>query len=129
MSDKPPQELFDLVVSFEVVEHVADVPMFLSTLAKLTKPGGAIMLSTLNRTLRSYLLAIIAAEYVINVVPRGTHEWQKFLTPAEIGALLKQQGVEVKRAIGVDYNPFNEKFSLTPDMGVNYMLFAVKSQQ
>jgi 2-polyprenyl-6-hydroxyphenyl methylase/3-demethylubiquinone-9 3-methyltransferase len=120
--------LFDVVVSFEVVEHVSDVPMFLHSLSRLAKPGGAIMLSTLNRTLRSYLLAIVAAEHVLNIVPRGTHEWQKFLAPSEIAALLAKEGVQVKQATGVDYNPLTEKFTLTDDLGVNYMLFAIKNE-
>lgn len=119
-------ELFDLVVSFEVVEHVADVPMFINSLSRLTKPGGALMLSSINRTLRSYALAIVAAEYVLNIVPRGTHDWQKFVTPTEIVALLKKEGIQLEQATGVSYNPYTEYFSLTDDLAVNYMLFAVK---
>jgi 2-polyprenyl-6-hydroxyphenyl methylase/3-demethylubiquinone-9 3-methyltransferase len=120
------EPLFDLVVSFEVVEHVSDVQTFLHSLSHMVKPGGALMLSTLNRTLRSYMLAIVAAEKVLNIVPRGTHDWEKFLAPTEIAALLNREGVQVRQAVGVDYNPFTEKFTLTEDLGVNYMLFATK---
>jgi 2-polyprenyl-6-hydroxyphenyl methylase/3-demethylubiquinone-9 3-methyltransferase len=100
----------------------------LNSICKLTKPGGTIILSTLNRTPKSYLLAIVAAEYVLNIVPRGTHEWQKFITPSEIAALLHKQGPKVQEAVGVEYNPLTERFTLTNDLGVNYMLFAVKPE-
>ncbi|KAL0479307.1 polyprenyldihydroxybenzoate methyltransferase [Acrasis kona] len=119
-------DLFDLVVSFEVIEHVADVPMFINSICSLTKPGGCIMLSTINRTLRSYALAIAAAEYILKIVPQGTHDWKKFLTPSEIQVFLNKKNVNVDRATGVFYNPLTENFTLVNDLNVNYMLFAIK---
>lgn len=115
---------FDAVIAMEVVEHVANVSHFIESCASLVKPhSGAIMLSTLNRTPRSYIEGIVGAEYLLNLVPVGTHEWSRFITPEELTLLLPKY-LQVKAATGIAFNPLTEHFSLTPDMSVNYMMFA-----
>lgn len=118
-------ELFDVVVSLEVVEHVADVALFLNACARLLKPDGLLFAATLNRTPKSYLMAIIGAEYVLRWLPRGTHDWRRFLRPSELAAGLRAEGLSVREMTGVVYNPFGDSFSLHPkDLDVNYMLWA-----
>jgi 2-polyprenyl-6-hydroxyphenyl methylase/3-demethylubiquinone-9 3-methyltransferase len=118
---------FDAVVSMEVVEHVADVEGFLAACAGLVAPGGALALATLNRTPKSFALAIVGAEYLLRWLPRGTHDWRKFLKPSEIAAVLRGEGVELTEATGVAYNPLNDSWRLAPrDLEVNYMLLAKK---
>jgi 2-polyprenyl-6-hydroxyphenyl methylase/3-demethylubiquinone-9 3-methyltransferase len=118
---------FDLVVASETVEHVADVPAFLGALARLTRPGGGIAMTTLNRTARSFALAILAAEYVLGWVPRGTHDWRKFLKPHELAAGLRRVGVSVEDVSGMVYDPLRARWSLSKrDLAVNYLVFGVK---
>jgi len=118
---------FDAVIALEVVEHVARVPLFLSSCAALTKPDGALIMSTLNRTAKSFLLAIVGAEYFLRWLPRGTHDWRKFLRPSELVAYLSADGLETKELTGVAYNPLTGAWHLAArDLGVNYMIFAVK---
>ncbi len=118
-------ERFDVVLAMEIIEHVADVPLFLETLATLMKPGGLVVLSTLNRTAKSFLAAIVGAEYVLNWLPRGTHDWRKFLKPSEVAAGLRRVGLTVGGLTGVTYNPLFDRFALDRrDLGVNYMLWA-----
>ena len=100
-------EKFDIVLNMEVVEHVADVDLFMATAASLVKPGGLMFAATLNRTLKSFGLAIIGAEYVLGWLPRGTHQWEKFVTPQELEAALKSGGLRVRDTSGVTYNPLN----------------------
>ncbi|MCB8823081.1 bifunctional 2-polyprenyl-6-hydroxyphenol methylase/3-demethylubiquinol 3-O-methyltransferase UbiG [Microvirga rosea] len=119
-------ETFDLVLAMEVVEHVADVQAFVSACAQAVKPGGALVMATLNRTLRSFALAIVGAEYVLGWLPRGTHEWDKFVTPEELGAALGEAGFAVGDQTGVAYNPLTGSWSLSRDMAVNYMLVAAR---
>ncbi len=120
--------LFDAVISMEVVEHVADVEGFLNACAGLVAPGGAMALATLNRTPKSFALAILGAEYLLRWVPRGTHDWRRFLKPSEIAAILRPQGLELADITGITYNPLNDSWRLTPeDLGVNYMLLAEKA--
>ncbi|MEX2408351.1 MAG: bifunctional 2-polyprenyl-6-hydroxyphenol methylase/3-demethylubiquinol 3-O-methyltransferase UbiG, partial [Rhodovibrionaceae bacterium] len=119
--------VFDAVVSMEVVEHVADVEGFLAACAGLVAPGGALALATLNRTPKSFALAIVGAEYLLRWLPRGTHDWRKFLKPSEIAAVLRREGLELSELTGVAYNPLNDSWRLAPeDLGVNYMLLAEK---
>jgi 2-polyprenyl-6-hydroxyphenyl methylase/3-demethylubiquinone-9 3-methyltransferase len=117
---------FDLVCAMEVVEHVADVRAFLSACAMLVRPGGALVLATLNRTLRSFALGIVAAEYILGWLPRGTHQWQRFLRPSEVAGPLRRNQLRIAHLTGVTYDPLRDRFRLSPDPAVNYMLFAVR---
>jgi 2-polyprenyl-6-hydroxyphenyl methylase/3-demethylubiquinone-9 3-methyltransferase len=118
---------FELVLNMEVVEHVADVAAFLQASAALVAPGGAMALATLNRTPKSFALAIVGAEYVLRWLPRGTHDWRRFLRPSELVASLRAAGLETRELTGVAYNPLTGAWRLAPhDLEVNYMVFAVK---
>lgn len=118
-------ERFDLVVSMEVIEHVADVDLFLASCAALMAPGAALFLSTLNRTPKSFALAIVGAEYVLRWLPRGTHDWRRFLRPSELAAGLRRNGLALRDVTGVAYSPFTDQFRLAPrDLDVNYMGWA-----
>ncbi len=118
---------FDLVLNMEVVEHVADVAAFLEASAALVAPGGAMTLATLNRTPKSFALAIVGAEYILRWLPRGTHDWRRFLRPSELVASLRAAGLETRELTGVVYNPLTAAWRLAPrDLDVNYMVFAVK---
>ncbi|WP_029010668.1 bifunctional 2-polyprenyl-6-hydroxyphenol methylase/3-demethylubiquinol 3-O-methyltransferase UbiG [Azospirillum halopraeferens] len=119
---------FDVVVAMEVVEHVADVPLFLKSCTDLLAPGGVLFLSTLNRTPKSFALAIVGAEYILRWLPRGTHDWRKFLRPSELAAGLRPHGVVMKDLTGVTYNPLTDEFRLNPrDLDVNYMGWAERA--
>ncbi len=120
-------EQFDVVLAMEVVEHVADVGVFLRSCAGMVRPGGLMIAATLNRTLKSFALAIVGAEYVLRWLPRGTHRWDKFLTPNELEAALTHAGLDVKNETGVVYNPLTDQWRLSSDMDVNYMLTAAKA--
>lgn len=120
-------EIFDAVVCLEVVEHVPDVAAFVNTCAALVRPGGAMVLSTINRTLKSYALAIVGAEYVLNWLPRGTHQWDRFVTPDELARHLAAAGLQKPRFSGMSYNPLRDAWSLTADTGVNYLAASAKS--
>ena len=111
---------FDVVLAMEIVEHVADIPAFLADVSALAKPGALVFLSTLNRTAKSYALAIGAAEYLLRWLPRGTHDWNKFPTPAELEAALDTAGLPVIDEIGFSYAPITDKWSRTSDLSVNY---------
>ena len=118
---------FDLVLNMEVVEHVADVAGFMAAAGALAKPGGAMVVSTLNRTPKAFLLAIVGAEYLLRWLPPGTHDWRRFLRPSEVARTLRPAGLEVAEVCGLAYNPLTDAWRLAPrDTDVNYMLFAVK---
>jgi 2-polyprenyl-6-hydroxyphenyl methylase/3-demethylubiquinone-9 3-methyltransferase len=120
-------EQFDVVLAMEIVEHVADVDLFLDAVGKLARPGGLVFMATLNRTAKGWLLGVVAAEYVLGWLPRGTHDWKKFLRPSELVGGLRQAGVAVRDISGVAYNPISDKFSLSPkDLDVNYLLWGVR---
>lgn len=121
-------ESFDVVLAMEVVEHVADVDLFISACASLVKPGGLMIAATLNRTLKSFALAIVGAEYVLRWVPRGTHRWDKFVTPEELESAVERNGLRVTGERGVVYNPFADRWQLSSDMDVNYMLAATRDE-
>lgn len=116
--------MFDVVLSMEVVEHVADLPGFMHACTALVRPGGALAVATLNRTLRAWLFAIIGAEYVLEWLPRGTHRWNRFVRPDELEQLLAAGGLAVIERAGVRVNPFTRGFSLSENLAVNYMMLA-----
>ena len=119
---------FDFVLALEIVEHVADVDLFLQSCGRLTKPGGLVFLSTLNRTVKAWALAIAGAEYVLRWLPRGTHDWRKFLKPSEVVRGLRRAGVEPQEIAGVVYSPLSRTWSLNKrDLDVNYMLYGSKA--
>jgi 2-polyprenyl-6-hydroxyphenyl methylase/3-demethylubiquinone-9 3-methyltransferase len=117
---------FDLVCAMEVVEHVADQAAFLATCAALVGPGGGLVLATLNRTFRAFALGIVAAEYVLGWLPRGTHSWQRFVRPSEAARALRRAGLRTLDLTGVAYDPLRDRFTLSRDVAVNYMLFATR---
>lgn len=118
---------FDIVLALEVAEHVADVPVFLQALCTLLKPGGLLVMSTLNRTLKSYLFAIVGAEYVLRWLPQGTHQWNKFLRPSELAEPLTKHGLKLLEMQGMVLDPLRQEWKLTPrDLQVNYLLAAGK---
>jgi len=119
-------ERFDVVLAMEVVEHVVDVPAFVATCASMVRPGGLLMMATLNRTLKSFALAIVGAEYVLRWVPRGTHQWDKFVKPGELETAIEAAGLQVIGERGVIYNPLADRWQLSSDMDVNYMLAAAR---
>jgi 2-polyprenyl-6-hydroxyphenyl methylase/3-demethylubiquinone-9 3-methyltransferase len=111
---------YDAVLLLEVVEHVPDVPAFLKGVAPLVKPGGLMILSTLNRTLKSFALAIVGAEYILRWLPVGTHQWQRFVTPAELASALSAAGLALTGTEGLIYDPFSDEWRLGTDTDVNY---------
>ncbi|HVV28382.1 MAG TPA: bifunctional 2-polyprenyl-6-hydroxyphenol methylase/3-demethylubiquinol 3-O-methyltransferase UbiG [Rhizomicrobium sp.] len=115
---------FDLVLNMEVVEHVADVGAYLAACARLVKPGGLTIVATLNKTLKSLALAKIGAEYVLNWLPRGTHDWNRFIPPAELYAALEESGLTIVRTQGITFDPLNWDWRLSTDVDVNYMVVA-----
>ena len=119
-------EQFDVVSCLEVVEHVPDVPAFLTACAQVLKPGGLMLLSTINRTLKSYALAIVGAEYILRWLPVGTHQWDRFVTPAELAAHVATAGLAQPRFKGMAYNPLTDAWFLTDDTDVNYLAAAGK---
>lgn len=120
---------FDLVTALEIVEHVADVPGFVDSLAALLKPGGLLIMSTLNRTGKSYALAIVGAEYVLRLVPRGTHQWRKFLKPSELVRELRRSGLQHENTTGLVMHPLSGTWRLdAQDLSVNYLLAATSSR-
>ena len=113
---------FDVVLNLEVVEHVADPNQFLQDCASLVKPGGLMIVATLNRTAKAFALAIVGAEYVLGWLPKGTHEFEKFLRPDEIQPPLTKAGLEVAPPQGVSFNPITDQWRLSNDTNVNYMM-------
>ena len=119
-------ERFDIVLAMEVVEHVADMGLFVKRCAEMVKPGGLMIAATLNRTIKSFALAIVGAEYVLGWLPRGTHRWDKFVTPNELEAVLERNGLRVIQETGVIYNLIADRWQISTDMDVNYMVTAEK---
>ncbi|MBR0840919.1 bifunctional 2-polyprenyl-6-hydroxyphenol methylase/3-demethylubiquinol 3-O-methyltransferase UbiG [Bradyrhizobium liaoningense] len=119
-----PRERFDIVLAMEVVEHVVDVGVFLKRCASMLKPNGLMVVSTLNRNWKSFALAIVGAEYVLRWLPRGTHEWNKFVTPDELAKYLLDNRLVITEQTGVVYSPFADRWTLSSDMDVNYMVVA-----
>lgn len=117
---------FDLVLALEVVEHVPDVSAFLASTAEAARPGGLVVLSTLSRTLASFAKGIVGAEYLMGWLPRGTHSWRAFVTPAELARHLRRVGLRPVDVTGASYRADRDEFSLGRDTSVNYLLTAVK---
>jgi 2-polyprenyl-6-hydroxyphenyl methylase / 3-demethylubiquinone-9 3-methyltransferase len=120
-------ETFDVVLAMEVVEHVTDVGLFVELAAAAVKPGGLLFVATLNRTAKSFALAIVGAEYILRWLPRGTHQWDKFVTPNELEIAIEQNGLRIGGETGVIYNVFADRWQLGADMDVNYMVAAEKA--
>ena len=118
---------FDLVTCMELLEHVPDPSITVGACATLAKPGGHLFFSTINRNLKSYLLAIIGAEYVLKLLPRGTHDYARFIKPSELASMCRAAGLRVESITGMTYNPLTRVYSLGGDTDVNYILHATKA--
>lgn len=113
---------FDVVTCMEMLEHVPDPASILKACSRLLKPGGTLFLSTINRTPRAYLLAVVGAEYILRWLPRGTHDFEKFIKPAELAGFARQAGLAPQELIGMSYHPLRREYSLGKDVGVNYLM-------
>jgi 2-polyprenyl-6-hydroxyphenyl methylase/3-demethylubiquinone-9 3-methyltransferase len=118
---------FDVVLALEIVEHVADIPTFLKTCTDLVKSEGAFILSTLNKTWKSYCAAIVAAEYILGWVPKGTHDWNKFIPPSDIARILRHYDFHIEALQGLEYSILNDSWSLGNNLDVNYLAYCKKS--
>jgi len=118
---------FDVVTCMEMLEHVPDPAAIVAACSALVKPNGHLFLSTLNRNPKSYLFAVIGAEYLLNLLPRGTHQYEKFIKPSELSAWCRQAGLEVSGISGMSYNPVTRRYRLGTDVSVNYIVHTVKS--
>ena len=113
---------YDVVTCLEMLEHVPDPRSVIAACAKLVKPGGSVFFSTLNRNPKAYLLAVIGAEYVLNMLPKGTHDYAKFIKPSELAQFARNNGLNMNNIIGMSYNPLTKIYSLGKDTDVNYMI-------
>jgi 2-polyprenyl-6-hydroxyphenyl methylase/3-demethylubiquinone-9 3-methyltransferase len=118
---------FDVVTCMEMLEHVPDPASVVSACAALVRPGGTVFFSTINRNPKSFLFAIVGAEYVLNLLPRGTHEYAKFIRPRELAGFARSAGLDLLELRGLQYNPFTRRFALNDDTGVNYMMACRRS--
>jgi 2-polyprenyl-6-hydroxyphenyl methylase / 3-demethylubiquinone-9 3-methyltransferase len=125
--NQAPKAQFDVVLALEIIEHVPDPAEFVRDMAKLAKPGGLILFSTLNRTPKSFALGIVAAEYILNIVPRGTHSWRRFVKPSELAKLARAAKLEPVKISGMVFNPLTGEFEITEkDVAVNYFMSVKK---
>jgi 2-polyprenyl-6-hydroxyphenyl methylase / 3-demethylubiquinone-9 3-methyltransferase len=121
---------YDAILALEIVEHVEDPAQFMKTCARLAEPGGIVIFSTLNRTAKSFALGIVAAEYILNWVPRGTHDWKKFIRPSELAGHVRALGLTPENISGLVYDPVRGDFRISEtDVGVNYFMSAVKAKE
>ena len=120
-------ESFDVVTCMEMLEHVPDPESIIHACAQLTKPGGSVFFSTINRNPKAYLFAVIGAEYLLNMLPKGTHEYQKFIKPSELSSWARDSGLNVNKLRGMGYNPLTDHYSLGDDVSVNYLIHTQKS--
>jgi len=117
---------FDAVTCLEMIEHVPNPSSVIAACSRLVKPGGQVFFSTLNRNAKSYLFAVIGAEYVMKMLPKGTHDYAKFIKPSELARWAKMAGLEPEELIGMNYNPLNQQYTLGPDTKVNYLMRAIR---
>lgn len=127
MAKERPQQ-YDVVTCLEMLEHVPDPASIIRACAELVKPGGHLFFSTLNRNPKSYLFAILGAEYILKILPKNTHDYAKFIRPSELSRWCSENHLVSKDMRGISYNPFNEQFKLTNDVSVNYLFYAVKHE-
>ena len=113
---------YDVVTCLEMLEHVPDPAQVIRSCVELVKPGGDVFFSTINRNPKSFVFAIVGAEYVLKLLPRGTHEYEKFIRPSELEAWARTSGLELRASIGMHYNPFTREYSLGPNLDVNYLM-------
>ena len=125
LAQESPQQ-FDVVTCMELLEHVPDPASTVQACAALVKPGGSVFFSTLNRNLKSYLFAVVGAEYVLNLLPRGTHSYAKFIKPSELATMCRHANLELSNMTGMTYNPLTRVYALGPDADVNYMMHCLK---
>jgi 2-polyprenyl-6-hydroxyphenyl methylase/3-demethylubiquinone-9 3-methyltransferase len=118
---------FDVVTCMEMLEHVPDPDAIVAACARLVKPGGSVFLSTINRNPKSYLLAVIGAEYVLNMLPKGTHDYAKFIKPSELSLMVRNAGMSVSGMKGMGYNPVTDHYALEDSVSVNYLMHTVRS--
>jgi len=118
---------FDVVTCMELLEHVPEPALTVQACSDLVRSGGHVFFSTINRNLKSYLLAVIGAEYVLKLLPRGTHDYASFVKPSELAGMCRRAGLEVTRVTGMTYNPFSRAYSLGSDTDVNYIMHATKA--
>lgn len=119
---------FDVVTCMEMLEHVPDPEAIVVACARLVKPGGALFLSTINRTPKAYLYAVIGAEYVLNMLPKGTHDYAKFIKPSELSSWVRNAGLDIADLHGMSYNPITQNYSLGNDVSVNYLMYTQFNQ-
>ena len=125
LADQEPEE-YDIVTCLEMLEHVPDPASVIEACSRLVKPGGDVYFSTINRNPKAWLFAIVGAEYILNLLPRGTHEYDKLITPAELSEYARNAGLDLQRMIGLHYNPFTKNYKLAPGVDVNYMIHTIK---
>ena len=123
------RESFDIVTCLEMLEHVPDPAAVVQACADLVKPGGHVYFSTINRNPKSYLFAVVGAEYVLNLLPKGTHDYAKFIRPSELAAWMRGAGLDLRHNTGMTYNPLTKNYKLNEsDLSVNYLVHAIKSE-
>jgi 2-polyprenyl-6-hydroxyphenyl methylase/3-demethylubiquinone-9 3-methyltransferase len=125
IADREPEQ-YDLVTCMEMLEHVPDPASVVAACSRLTKPGGTVVFSTLNRNPKSFLFAIIGAEYILKMLPKGTHEYAKFIKPSELASYARAAGLELRQLIGMTYNPLTKVYALNRDTDVNYIMAFTK---
>ena len=119
-------EKYDVVTCLEVIEHVPDPQSLVTACSNLLKPGGSLFLSTINRNPRSWITAIVGAQYIFNILPKGTHEFSKFIKPSELASCMRTAGINLSETKGMFYNPLTHKANLNNDLGVNYLMYGKK---
>ncbi len=125
LADQRPEQ-YDVVTCLEMLEHVPDPSQVVTACAQLVKPGGDVYFSTINRNPKAWLFAIVGAEYVLNLLPKGTHEYEKLIKPSELSEYARSAGLELQRIIGLHYNPLTQHYKLAPGVDVNYMIHCKK---
>ena len=122
-----PKNKFDVILNMEIVEHVEDVNFFLTSCSRLLKKNGIMFVATLNKTLKSYVFAIVGAEYILRWLPIGTHDWEKFLKPKELISMLKKNNLNVEKVDGMSFNILTDKWSVSADESINYIAKFIKN--